>query len=54
MRLGWHETKISAICTDTRVVGEPFGVVADTNLAVSLVKISVGQKELDFAIALKS
>jgi len=48
IRLGRHQAKISAICTDTCVVGKPFGVVADTDLAVGLVKVSGRSREVRF------
>src|ERR1700751_1945438 len=39
--LGWHQSNIAAIRADAGVVGKPFGVIADADLAVGGMKISV-------------
>src|SRR5260221_1592345 len=53
-RLRRHESDVTAIGADACVVGKSFGVTADTNLAVSLLKVAVSGEQFDFAVAFES
>src|SRR5258708_6036353 len=52
--LRWHQPNIGTIRAKAGVVGKSCGVIADTDLAVGRMKISVGGEKLDFAIAFES
>src|SRR5258707_11603048 len=42
--LRWHQSNIATIRANAGVVGKSFGVIADTDLAVGRMKISVGSE----------
>ncbi len=52
--LRWHQSNIGAIRANAGVVGKSFGVIADTDLAVGGMKISVCGQQFDFAITFES
>jgi len=49
-----HQSNIAAIRADAGVVGKPFAVIADADLAVGGMKISIRGEQFDFTIAFEA